>query len=126
MASLQGGKPTLRFHERHFPTFIRFPHVLTRPVHWSAHLGMVTFVTALVFYSFVQTVNLVNLRHAVAEREADEWIVAPFGTMAQESLLAGAGKSIICEPALLRWYYGTGPLCDAQLGGAPAADGVVR
>ncbi|MEY4723567.1 MAG: hypothetical protein RLZZ324_1080 [Candidatus Parcubacteria bacterium] len=102
-----------RFHEKHFPTFLRIPQVFTRPLHWSAHVAMLTTVAFLVVFGTLQTLALVSLRHAVAQREADVLVTVPFSSVSQPSLL---GDTIICEPALLRWYFGTGPLCDAGFG----------
>jgi len=103
----------IRFHHKHFPTFLRLPELISRPMHWTTHLGMLTFVICLIIFGAVQTVQLANLRRAVAEREAAVWLTAPFGTVAEPSLL---GETIVCEPALLRWYFGTRPLCEAGLG----------
>lgn len=102
-----------RFHEKHFPTFLRLPQLVSRPVHWTAHLGMLGFVTLLIGLCFLQTVQLATLRRAVAEREAEVWLSAPFGSVSSPSLL---GQVIVCEPAFLRWYYGTDPLCEAGIG----------
>lgn len=104
----------LRFHQKHLPTFsYHLPRLFSHPIHWTAHLGMFAFVAFLIAYGSFQTVQLANLRREVAEREAQVWLTAPFGTVAEPSLL---GETIVCEPALLRWYYGTGPLCQAGLG----------
>jgi hypothetical protein len=102
-----------RFHERHFPSFLRFRHFFSRTLHWSEHVGIIVTVALLAAFGIWQTRQLVALRHAVADREASLWLTAPFGTVAEPSLL---GESVICEPEIARWYYGTGPLCDAGLG----------
>lgn len=107
----------LPFHEKHFPTFLRLPHLLTRPVHWSAHLGMVAFVAALVCFAGYHVIVLADLRRAVAVREATARMEAPYGTVSEPSLL---GPNIVCEPAWLRWYYGTAPFCEQ--GQEPSAE----
>lgn len=98
----------LRFHEKHLPTLSRLHHIISRPVHWTAHLSMLVFMTALAVYAAYHVIALADLRRAVAVREATARMEAPYGTVAEPSLL---GEAIVCEPALLRWYYGTEPLC---------------
>lgn len=102
----------IRFHEKHFPTFIRLPQIVTRPVHWSAHLGMLVFVAALLAFAGYHVIALADLRRAVAVREATARLEAPYGTVAEPSLL---GEPAVCKPAILRWYYGTEPLCEGAL-----------
>lgn len=101
---------TLKFHEKHLPTLSRLPHILTRPVHWSAHLGMTVIVITLATIAGYHVIALADLRRAVATREVITRLEAPYGTVAEPSLI---GKEFVCEPALFRWYYGTDPLCQA-------------
>ena len=103
----------LRFHERHFPTFLKFPNAFTRQLHWMEHLLFLGVVAVCVTVTLWQTAQLIALRRAVAEQEAAAWAASPIGTIPPTSLL---GEKIICEPALLRWYYGMEPLCDVHLG----------
>ena len=84
----------LRFHEKHLPTLSRLPHLLTRPVHWSAHLGMAVFIVALLSFAGYHVIALADLRRAVAVREATARLEAPFGAVSEPSLL---GRGIVCE-----------------------------
>lgn len=100
-----------RFHEKHLPTLSRLPHILTRPVHWSAHLGMTVFIVALAAFAGYHVIALADLRRAVAVQEMTARLEAPFGTVAEPSLL---GSTSVCEPAILRWYYGSEPFCQSD------------
>jgi hypothetical protein len=103
---------SLRFHEKHLPTLSRLHHIVSRPVHWTAHLGMIAFIVALMFFAGYHVVALANLRNAVAVREATMRMEAPYGSVSEPSLL---GKTVVCEPSILRWYYGSEPLCESGL-----------
>lgn len=101
-----------RFHEIHLPTLSRLHHIVSRPVHWTANLGMLAFIGVLIVFAGYHVIVLADLRRAVAVREATVRMEAPYGTVSEPSLL---GPAVVCEPALLRWYYGYDPLCEAGL-----------